>query len=77
MEVVSGMSIVLLSLPTLRDTKTSRKGREEFYHGKRKNPLSLLLLQQWLVNVILSNFTDPKIKTRSSAPIARDRHLSR
>ena len=36
MEVVSGISVVLLSLPTLRDTKTSRKGREDFFvfHGK-------------------------------------------
>ena len=37
MEVVSGISVVLLSLPTLRDTKTSRKGKEEFFfvfHGK-------------------------------------------
>ena len=37
MEVVSGISAVLLSLPTLRDTKTSRKGREDFFlvfHGK-------------------------------------------
>ena len=31
MEVVSDISVVLLLMPTLRDTKTSRKGREEFF----------------------------------------------
>ena len=36
MEVVSGISEVLLSLPTLRDTKTSRRGERSFFvfHGK-------------------------------------------
>ena len=37
MEVVSGISVRILSLPTLRNTTTSRKEREEFFfvfHGK-------------------------------------------
>ena len=40
MEMVSGISVVLLSLPTLRDTKTSRKGREEFFSFSMKKTLT-------------------------------------